>query len=174
MAIDTKAILAKASELKSEMQKLLKSEMNNIFVDFWEQNPNINSIVWSQYAPYFNDGEPCVFSVRDVVFTNIKNVDLIQKHANLILYWEDYGKDEIADETDDEMDINDDTFAFSSYSAKRVISELNLNVNLSDIESISTFLESDLMSDIMEATFGSDALVVVNRDGFHTTEYYHD
>jgi hypothetical protein len=28
--------------------------------------PNVKAIGWTQYTPYFNDGEPCVFSVNDL------------------------------------------------------------------------------------------------------------
>jgi hypothetical protein len=28
-------------------------------------DPGIQAISWKQYAPYFNDGDPCTFSVRD-------------------------------------------------------------------------------------------------------------
>lgn len=28
--------------------------------------PDVEAVKWEQYTPYFNDGEPCVFSVGDV------------------------------------------------------------------------------------------------------------
>jgi len=39
---------------------LLKKGLNVIF----EEYPNIDSISWNQYTPYFNDGDPCEFSVN--------------------------------------------------------------------------------------------------------------
>ena len=86
MAINTSAILEKARELKAQLQEQLKSEMTKIFPAFWEQNPDIKSIVWTQYAPYFNDGDPCIFSVREVAFTNIEDINLIQGNPYQIIY----------------------------------------------------------------------------------------
>lgn len=28
--------------------------------------PNVHSVKWTQYTPYFNDGEPCIFRVNEV------------------------------------------------------------------------------------------------------------
>jgi hypothetical protein len=32
----------------------------------FERHPNVRSLTWTQYTPYFNDGDPCVFSVHDL------------------------------------------------------------------------------------------------------------
>lgn len=51
---------------KEEMRKIgkeaLTSEFNKVF-DGW---PEIEGIKWTQYTPYFNDGEPCIFRVNNV------------------------------------------------------------------------------------------------------------
>jgi hypothetical protein len=35
-------------------------------VDRALETPGVRGLVWEQYTPYFNDGEPCEFSVGDV------------------------------------------------------------------------------------------------------------
>ena len=30
--------------------------------------PALKAIRWNQYTPYFNDGDPCTFSVGEVMF----------------------------------------------------------------------------------------------------------
>ena len=65
-------------------------------------------------------------------------------------------------------------FSISDYHAEKEIKKKNINANTSDIKDITTFLKSDVMSDIMMATFGNDALVIATREGFHTTEFNHD
>jgi len=49
-----KSVFAAAS------QKVLKEILKEIF----EAHPRLNAIYWSQYTPYFNDGEACVFQVH--------------------------------------------------------------------------------------------------------------
>lgn len=33
---------------------------------FFDQFPEVRTLMWHQYTPYFNDGEECVFRVREV------------------------------------------------------------------------------------------------------------
>lgn len=33
---------------------------------FFKSNEQISAVGWDQWAPYFNDGEPCTFSVHDM------------------------------------------------------------------------------------------------------------
>lgn len=58
-------IQEKLNALKKEMQNIgrdfFKTETEAIFTDF----PNLRDFAWSQYTPYWNDGEPCCFSVHD-------------------------------------------------------------------------------------------------------------
>ena len=32
---------------------------------FFDRHPQVDGIRWSQFTPYFNDGEPCYFSVNE-------------------------------------------------------------------------------------------------------------
>ncbi len=47
-------------EIKTESEAAFKEESKN----FFEKYPNIESFSWTQYTPYFNDGNECVFSVN--------------------------------------------------------------------------------------------------------------
>ena len=40
----------------------MKENISIIFHDFFEDNSDIKKLTWTQYTPYFNDGEPCEFS----------------------------------------------------------------------------------------------------------------
>lgn len=48
-------------QLQNQGQALLAQEFNKFFAD----NPLAKAIVWEQYAPHFNDGEPCEFNVYE-------------------------------------------------------------------------------------------------------------
>ena len=45
-----------------------KSVLHGAFKEFFEKFPQITAVEWKQYAPNFNDGEPCTFSVHDFSF----------------------------------------------------------------------------------------------------------
>lgn len=64
--------LEKIAELKQEMaalrakvQKDGKLWLEQAFKDFFVANPQIESIYWTQYTPYFNDGDICRFRIND-------------------------------------------------------------------------------------------------------------
>jgi hypothetical protein len=54
---------AKAIEAFQEgAKKLIEPTLKN----FMQEHKTVQSIRWRQYTPYFNDGEPCVFSVHEL------------------------------------------------------------------------------------------------------------
>jgi hypothetical protein len=138
--------------------------MKEVFKEFWALNPGITAVVWTQYAPYFNDGDPCEFSVHEVAFTNATG-EVLNENIDSIA-WADY---------DDEGE--DGFFSFADYSVERILKEnpeFASEVNQESIKALSTLLNSSVMEDIMEATFGNDALVIATREGFEVQEYDHD
>src|SRR5689334_1109830 len=48
-------------KIKNEGQAALKAE----FAGFFEKNPKVEAIRWTQYTPHFNDGDPCTFSLHE-------------------------------------------------------------------------------------------------------------
>lgn len=69
---------------KAEIEKAITEEAKIVFAEvskdiFEKYGDKIGCFRWSQYTPYFNDGEPCEFSKHDVwIFTpeDAKNEDL--------------------------------------------------------------------------------------------------
>ncbi len=39
--------------------QMYKEELFNVY-------PEVRAVRWTQYTPYFNDGDPCVFNVHDI------------------------------------------------------------------------------------------------------------
>lgn len=69
---------------KQEEIKKLKKEMieasNKIFTELtksiFEEHPKVESFGWTQYTPYFNDGDTCTFSAQtDYIYINGTSVD---------------------------------------------------------------------------------------------------
>jgi hypothetical protein len=62
LAKKTEELKAEISrEAKSKGKKEIKAHLDEIFAKF----PDITGVRWRQYTPYFNDGDPCEFSVRE-------------------------------------------------------------------------------------------------------------
>ncbi len=62
MDIDT--FLAKRAELAGLLKEHAKDMLSTLFGELFAAAPEIKTITWKQYTPYFNDGDSCNFSVR--------------------------------------------------------------------------------------------------------------
>lgn len=137
---------AKATFMK-KAQVVLAEE----FKAFFAKNPQIDSLRWTQYTPYFNDGEECIFSRSEFD----ARVVLDKKSKNEV------GTAEVisATETDDDgfiagWDIDGDT---------------PLGKTLGDFEE--TFASVD---DVFKEAFGDHVQVVATRKGFKVEDYEHE
>ena len=118
------------------------------FSEFFESNPDIDQIVWTQYTPYFNDGDPCIFGVNDMFFTLAKDkVDLSDlRHP------------------DDEENCHGTYY----YGENDPIA--------SQRKKFSNFVKQigDLPDEIFLSAFDDHVRVVASKNGFDTQEYDHD
>ena len=58
-------------ELEEEAKAVVFEEFKKIFVKY----PHLTAIKWSQYTPYFNDGDECTFGVNDFCITNVEDIE---------------------------------------------------------------------------------------------------
>jgi len=137
---------------QEQFRKLATEKLKEFFVKFWEENPAIKAVTWNQYAPYFNDGDPCEFSVNDPYFTNAEGKDLED-----ITSWGEYdgGKEDIWSE-----------YSFSG----RYGAVAREGVDPLSTKSLSSLLTSEVMKPIMEA-FGSDITIIATREGFQVDDF---
>jgi hypothetical protein len=56
------------AELEKRMQERGKEVFASVSKEVFEKDPKLVSFSWTQYTPYFNDGDECVFSVHDNLF----------------------------------------------------------------------------------------------------------
>ena len=59
--------LQELNRMSEEIREKAKRDLPGIISNIVPANPRVKAIAWRQYAPYFNDGEPCEFSVNDPV-----------------------------------------------------------------------------------------------------------
>jgi hypothetical protein len=52
-------VVALREEMAAAASEALKDGLKTVF----DQYPDVESISWTQYTPYFNDGDECVFGV---------------------------------------------------------------------------------------------------------------
>lgn len=69
----TKEITKKIQELQEEKNKLIEKEFQEGCKEIFKNHPCVVSWSWTQYTPYFNDGDTCHFSVHEdfnLTYTN--------------------------------------------------------------------------------------------------------
>jgi hypothetical protein len=139
-----------ARQAEEELQRSCKNTLKTVFQKFWERNPEVNSIIWFQYAPYFNDGDPCEFSVHDPLFSNASEEEDIDE-----IRWDYEGE-------------NEEIWCWENYG--NLPDKVGQNFE-SDTKALSSFLCSFATEGTMKLMFGSDSRVVATRAGFQTSDY---
>lgn len=136
----------------AQFQATAQEKFKEFFSTFWEQNPAIKAIIWTQYTPYFNDGEPCEFSVNDPYYTNAEGEDLDE-----ISYGEYEG---------------DTDGVWSEYSFGGMYDgETPEGVNPESTKQLSKLVCSEVMEPVMKAMFGPDSKVIATREGFRVKDF---
>ena len=54
------------NDYKKAKAKLSDAKLHPYFEPLFEKFPELESFSWTQYAPYFNDGDACTFSAHDI------------------------------------------------------------------------------------------------------------
>jgi hypothetical protein len=67
--IDT--FLAKKAELEGLLKEHGKEMLRELFAELFAAAPAIKAVRWTQYTPYFNDGDACVFRIHDPEYSTV-------------------------------------------------------------------------------------------------------
>lgn len=128
--------------LKKEFTQEAKSKLNRFIEIVFETSPDINAIIWTQYTPYFNDGDPCEFSVNDPFFTNAIYEDDIDECS---FGYYDGSNSEIWCETLYEIDKREK------------------NINKAILKKFCQFQQSDELCDVLKDVFEDHSKVIAVR-----------
>lgn len=139
--------------LKEEYTKVFRKEFHNIIKSFFEEVPEVQAIIWSQYTPYFNDGDPCVFGIGDIFYVT-KNFDIEDRKSPYYYVDDEYGCIR--------------TYAWCADEASEFISDEKYN-RVKEFTKIITDNE-----DLMEELYGDPAAVYITKDSVIVDEYEHD
>ena len=80
------------ARLKDEIYKETDAAFSDIFSEFFTAFPNIKTIHWTQYTPYFADGDECIFNIGEIYFSDKDHTELEGTYN---------------DETDEEEDVTE-------------------------------------------------------------------
>lgn len=131
---------------QKRMQNEGKDALKEAFKDVFAKHPQLAGVRWEQYTPYFNDGDPCTFSVYDPYIKM---------------------KDDPRDGEDDDMD-EDGYDYYSSYSEEKYSPEKR--AAYADVSAIF----SELPDELLLAIFDDHVQVTATRRGFSVDECSHD
>jgi hypothetical protein len=130
-------------------------------LEFFDANPNVQSITWTQYTPYWNDGDTCTFSAgtdyASFAFTAKDGKQLVQ-HGGIGDLFE-------AGEDADEYE----------YEGTRIEDHEKYEKEVAKLEkAVTKFLKSFDDDDLLEM-FGDHQEVTINSLGkIKSTDYEHE
>jgi hypothetical protein len=146
-------LIEKQRALQKEFQTTAQSLFKETTKEFFDKNPLVQSISWTQYTPYFNDGDTCEFRVGCATFSNTTDTDNLR--------WGEYDGDE------------EGVWCYGSdcYGDDNPI-PAEMNQQLCD--SFDSMLQSPEMETVMKAMFDDHVKVCATREGFDVQEFDHD
>jgi hypothetical protein len=137
------------------------------------QDPVISAFGWTQYTPYFNDGEPCIFSVGTPWFTTV-------------------GGRQPDEEDERGWGFEEDSFTISHHptlghqpSRFGYVADVYQRTwegeyvgeheqSWKRCRALSDAIESEAFDDALLAKFGDHAQVVIRPSGITVSDYSHD
>ncbi len=163
---DIKAIKAEIEKLRAEAKTKVEAIFKEAALELFTVYPNLKRISWTQYTPYFNDGDTCEFS---------------SSHDSPAIYFTTATPD--GDEEDyDRYEEEWSTWSYYDYPARGSASrEKTLKPNLTEeqlaqittgnavIEFLKNFDDED-----MENLFGDGYKVVITAKGIEVDRFDHD
>lgn len=54
--------------LRKEYQAKIQTSFHEATKSFFESTPEVSQLMWTQYSPYWNDGDECTFRVHDIYY----------------------------------------------------------------------------------------------------------
>ena len=160
-------LMADQAELQRKFQEQAQTLFKDITKEFFQKNPGITGVVWTQYTPYFNDGDTCEFRVNDATFTNAPVDEL-----NDVRWGEYEGEAENVWACENIGHVLSSDRDYYQNTKNMILAAGGV-----DAETCALFNKaicSGEMEAVMEAMFGDHVKVIATRDGFDVEEFDHD
>jgi hypothetical protein len=179
-----------AQTLQEEFDRVtseFKTKMQEMFTDmtksFFEAAPEIKAVIWSQYTPYFNDGDECIFGINEMNFLTEYSED-----ATLPRYVYDLDNEEIDGISVFDINASQENLEYytdaikrygdSSYYQQKIksIEEALKNPRHDEISKLCKGLSRVIIDneDLMKSVFGDHVIVILTPNGSSTEDCEHD
>lgn len=130
--------------------------------EFMEKYPEVANIMWRQYAPSFNDGDPCYFNVHEAEM----HVDPSKVSDDIL---------ELSGMSKEDEPTNEYNYGCGSASYSSVLDQVKKKRQLSKREEELLKDFDVLMScpdTFFENFFGEGAEITITKDGIDVDDYY--
>lgn len=147
-----KELVEKQSALKKQYREEGKKLFSVLVKEFFDKfGDEVKAFAWTQYTPYFNDGEPCTFGINDIWHITNKAYERIKTDEERDLLEESiYEWDECSGDDDNKLSEN----------ANAIFNE------------ITTFIYQN--DEIIQELFGDGVQVTCTKEGIETQDHEHD
>ena len=165
------------AELKKANIETSKKVFNTAIAKFFQLYPEVAAITWTQYTPYFNDGDACEFSVYEPSFLSAED---LENKSDIELYnyssWQEpssYVYEKVANKDNRYGNLQDYIDEIEKY--EKLKNELGprlqeIQLGVKKFESLFKKIDDDTM----EALFGDHVEVTATPKGIDVDEYSHD
>jgi len=160
----------KLAALKKEYRDTAQKAFKDSLKTFLDKYSFVDAIMWTQYTPYFNDGDTCLFSVHDVEIKGDPRILSPDLYVN-----EDVSSVSVLEYTYCEETIvnylknktNKDSYYKEKFVRAPTIQEKEF---LNDCEELFGLIHS--LEDSLQSILG-EGLVTVTKDGISVTDWDH-
>ncbi len=132
----------------------LRESFKQFVRDFFKEVPELKTIFWTQYTPYFNDGDTCEFRVNEPLFANF------QSEIDLRAY--DSGNEELAE----------GQWLYDGYGVYGARS--NADHIKQKMDEFTSVIQSTAMRDVLQMMFGDHVQVTITESRMVSSECEHD
>lgn len=141
-------------DIKAQAQKTGKDLISKAAKVLFKKYPELQAIYWTQYTPYFMDGDECVFSVNSIM---------------------GYAGELPKDDEGETIDLNE-VFSEEYHNlGEYIYPEEKAYKNPALVADFDDFVSAiKAAEDVMRDAIGDHCSVLITRDGITVEEYEHD
>jgi len=168
-----KELKNKQAAINKALEKTGKTALKEMVVEFFAEHPDLLSFSWTQYTPYWNDGDVCVFSAA----TDYPAVTFKAKDGKVLTFDENFAG--YVDEEGEEIDV----LPSKIHTVEGVYDENTKFEETKDpyekqvnslVKAVTNFLKPFDDDDLL-TMFGDHQKVTVKRNGkIETEDYEHE
>ncbi len=185
MVPNIKQIKSKLNDIHKQIEKLEKQAekessklISKGFKELFKKHPELESFSWTQYTPYFNDGDECIFSAYTsyLIINNSEQEESVHEVRKFLDALNNPEKEiKKLQKRIEEYKTKEWDYTYINYEIERIQKgSIDKTKNkLAMLEDISQILSS-IDDNSYKSIFGDHVRVTVTKDGWSTETYEHE